>query len=114
MTDIVNFLSDTFHRGVGYESVNTARGALSSLGIVLDGCRAGNHPLVNRLLRGIFNLRPSTPRDLGRPASAPATAEHGAIVLSFAKGTHPKTCDANGAHTSSQNTNITFVTVARY
>lgn len=62
VTDIVNFLADTFHRGVGYEAVNTARGALSSLGIVVDGCRAGNHPLVNRLLRGVFNLRPSTPR----------------------------------------------------
>ena len=62
VADIVNFLSDTFHRGVGYDSVNTARGALSSLGIVVDGCRAGNHPLVNRLLRGIFNLRPPLPR----------------------------------------------------
>lgn len=58
----MNFLTETFHRGVGYESVNTARGALSSLGIVLDGCRAGNHPLVNRLMRGIFNLKPSRPR----------------------------------------------------
>lgn len=47
---------------MGYDCVNTARGALSSLGIVVDGCRAGNHPLVNRLLRGVFNLRPSTPR----------------------------------------------------
>ena len=65
VTEIVNFLSDTFHRGVGYESVNTARGALSSLGIVVDGCRAGNHPLVNRFLRGVFNLRPSTPRYAG-------------------------------------------------
>ena len=62
VADIVNFLSDTYHRGVGYDSVNTARGALSSLGIVVDGYRAGNHPLVNRLLRGIFNLRPPLPR----------------------------------------------------
>ena len=28
----------------------------------MDGCAAGNHPLVNRLMRGIFNLRASTPR----------------------------------------------------
>lgn len=60
--EIINFLSETFHRGVGYSCVNTARGALSSLGIVVDGCAAGNHPLVNRLMKGIFNLRPSTPR----------------------------------------------------
>ena len=62
VANVVNFLSDTFHRGVGYTSVNTARGAVSSLGIVVDGCRAGNHPLVTRLLRGVFNLRPSSPR----------------------------------------------------
>jgi len=47
---------------VGYDCVNTARGALSALGIVVEGCRAGNHPLVNRFLRGVFNLRPSKPR----------------------------------------------------
>lgn len=60
--DIINFLSDTSHRGIGYDSVNRARGALSSLGIVVDGCRAGNHPLVNRFLRGVFNSRPPKPR----------------------------------------------------
>lgn len=43
-------------------TVNTARGALSSLGIVVDGYRAGSHPLVSRFLRGVFKLRPSTPR----------------------------------------------------
>ncbi|XP_076050324.1 uncharacterized protein LOC143030933 [Oratosquilla oratoria] len=62
VTDVINFLTETFHRGVGYNSINTARGALSSLGIVVDGCRAGNHPLVIRLMRGVFNLRPSMPR----------------------------------------------------
>lgn len=47
---------------MGYDSINTARGALSALGIMVDGCRAGNHPLVNRFMRGVFNLRPPTPR----------------------------------------------------
>ncbi|KAK3894573.1 hypothetical protein Pcinc_001665 [Petrolisthes cinctipes] len=61
LSDVINFLSETFHRGVGYECVNTARGALSSLGIVVGGCRAGNHPLVNRFMKGVFNLRPSKP-----------------------------------------------------
>ncbi|XP_063862140.1 uncharacterized protein LOC135101777 [Scylla paramamosain] len=59
---IVNFLTETFDRGVGYECVNTARDALSSLGIVVDGCRAGNHPLVIRFMRGVFNLRTPQPR----------------------------------------------------
>lgn len=47
---------------MGYECLNTARGALSSLGIVVDGCRAGNHPLVVRFMRGVFNLRTPKPR----------------------------------------------------
>ncbi|XP_076036398.1 uncharacterized protein LOC143022180 [Oratosquilla oratoria] len=62
VTDVINFLTETFHRGVGYNSINTARGALSSLEIVVDGCRAGNHPLVIRLMRRVFNLSPSMPR----------------------------------------------------
>lgn len=62
LSDIINFLSDAFHRNVGYESVNTARSALSSLGIVVDGCRAGAHPLVVRFMKGVFNLRPPLPR----------------------------------------------------
>ena len=28
----------------------------------MGGCAVGNQPLDNRLMRGIFNLRPSTPR----------------------------------------------------
>lgn len=47
---------------MGYETLNTARSALSSLGIVVDGCRAGNHPLVLRFMKGVFNLRPPLPR----------------------------------------------------
>lgn len=62
VTDVLNFLTETFHRGVGYESVNTARAALSALGIMLEGCKAGSHPLINRFMRGVFNLRPSCPR----------------------------------------------------
>lgn len=62
VSNIINFLSETFNRNVGYEAVNTARSALSSLGIVVNGCRAGNHPLVIRFMKGNFNLRPPSTR----------------------------------------------------
>lgn len=62
LSDVINFLSDTFHRDLGYEAVNTAWSALSSLGIVLDGCWAGNHPLVIRFMKGVFHLRSPRPR----------------------------------------------------
>ncbi|KAK8372392.1 hypothetical protein O3P69_018900, partial [Scylla paramamosain] len=41
---IVNFLTETFDRGVGYECVNTARGALSSLGIVVGRMQGRKSP----------------------------------------------------------------------
>ncbi len=47
---------------MGYESINTTRSALSSLGLVVDGCSAGNHPLVVRFMKGVFSLRPPLPR----------------------------------------------------
>lgn len=44
--------------GLSYSSLNTAKGALSSLGITLGQFTAGTHPLVIRYFRGVFNLRP--------------------------------------------------------
>ena len=48
--------------GLGYSSINTARSALSSFVCQIRGCSAGSLPSVRRLLKGIFNLRPSVPR----------------------------------------------------
>ena len=62
VNDIINFLTVSFNRGVGYSSINTSRGALSSLGVMVDGASAGSHPLVIRFLKGVFNLRPPKPR----------------------------------------------------
>lgn len=59
---MINFLTKTFHRKVGYECINKARDVLSSLGTVPDGCRAEHHPLVNRFKKGVFNLRLAKPR----------------------------------------------------
>jgi hypothetical protein len=55
-------LTDLFKSGLSYSSLNTARGALSSLGIKIEDYAIGKHPLVIRFLRGVYNLRPSLPR----------------------------------------------------
>ena len=62
MEEVVEFLTQQYHRGLGYESLNTARGALSSLGLTFEGFRVGNHPLIIRFMRGVFALRPSRSR----------------------------------------------------
>ena len=54
-----------FENGLGYSSLNTARGALSALGIRIDGVSVGAHPFVIRYMRGVFNLRPTKPRYSG-------------------------------------------------
>lgn len=51
-----------FEAGYSYESVNSARSALSSLCGTQDGHSVGSHPLVVRFMTGLFNLRPSKPR----------------------------------------------------
>ena len=58
---VLNFLASLYKKGIGYSAINTARSALSTF-VILDGKPAGQHPLVIRLLKGVFNSRPSLPR----------------------------------------------------
>lgn len=62
MTEVIEFLTELYSKGLGYSALNTARAALSSIGISLETFSAGHHPLVIRFLRGIFNIRPPKPR----------------------------------------------------
>ena len=59
---MVEFLTALFHQGLGYSALNSARSALST-SIVCDGVPVGQHPLVVRLLKGVFQLRPALPRN---------------------------------------------------
>ena len=61
VNDVLEFLQELYARGLGYSCLNTARSALSSF-IVLDGnITVGNHPLVHRFLKGVFQTRPDSP-----------------------------------------------------
>lgn len=51
-----------YDSGCGYSAINTARCALSALGIVKEGFSIGAHPLIVRYMKGIFNLRPTNPK----------------------------------------------------
>lgn len=62
MKQILDYLTFLYKEGLGYSSLNTARGALSALNIKVDGTLIGRNPLVIRFMRGVFNLRPSMPR----------------------------------------------------
>lgn len=60
--DVVEFLTEQYENGLSYDSLNTARSALSSLGLNFNGFKIGAHPLVIRYMKGVFALRPPKPR----------------------------------------------------
>ena len=60
--EVIEFLTSQYNTGVGYETLNTARAALSALGLNFGGFACGSHPLVIRYMKGIFTLRPPKPR----------------------------------------------------
>ena len=48
--------------GKQYRTINTLRSAISMTHDEVDGTRVGQHPLVSRFLKGVFNCRPPAPR----------------------------------------------------
>ena len=62
MNTVLEFLTEQFESGCGYSSLNTARCALSAIGIVRDGFAIGSHPIIIRFMKGVFNLKPTRAR----------------------------------------------------
>ena len=62
ISEVVNFLAHMFKEGYQYRSLNAYRSAISSVHEKVDGYEVGQHPLVSRLLKGVFNQRPPKPR----------------------------------------------------
>ena len=58
----VEFLVSLYKSGLGYSAINTARSALSSILVLQNGEKFGEHPLVVRCMKGIFELKPSLPK----------------------------------------------------
>lgn len=64
---LLDFLFEAFQNGgqndsgLGYSSINTIRSAISAIATI-DGQPAGQHPLVRRFLKSVFQQRPSLPR----------------------------------------------------
>ena len=58
------FLTELAENGLGYSSIITAKSALSNTIILADNehVSVGEHPLVKRFLKGIYNQKPLLPR----------------------------------------------------
>lgn len=60
--NVVNFLAQLFNEGASYRTINLARSAVSAFLSPSAAESVGNHPLVVRLLRGVFQSRPALPK----------------------------------------------------
>ena len=58
---ILDFLACQFAEGKQYRTINSYRSAISMTHNPIDGVVVGKHPLVTRLMKGIFNRRPPQP-----------------------------------------------------
>ena len=59
---VLDFLTKQFQEGKQYTTLNSYRSALSATLHHIDGRPVGQHPIVCRLLQGMFNERPPAPR----------------------------------------------------
>ena len=58
VSSVLEFLFCQYTQGKQYRTINTIRSAISMTHQEVDGTRVGQHPLVTRLLKGVFNSRP--------------------------------------------------------
>ena len=61
VTNVVNFLAFLHKEGYQYNSVNAHHSAISSVHEKVDGHDVGKHPLVMRMLKGIYHDQPPLP-----------------------------------------------------
>ncbi len=63
ISQVTVFLTHLFHSGLSYSAINSACSALSALcQSCNDTITFGQHTLVKRFMKGVFELRPSFPR----------------------------------------------------
>ena len=62
LTVVLDFLSDLHGEGKAYRLINVSRSMLSATLDKIEGFDVGKHPLVIKLMLGIFNSNPPRPR----------------------------------------------------
>ena len=63
VVSVFDFLTLLYQQGLTYSAINTARSALSSYIALENGTCIGQHPLVSRLMKGIFQEKPPRLKD---------------------------------------------------
>ncbi|XP_068749289.1 uncharacterized protein [Montipora capricornis] len=84
----LDFLVELFETGVGYSGINTERSALSSVLKPVNGITFGTQESVKRFLKGIYEARPSNPRN--------GVTREVNKVLNYLKSTSTTECSLKG------------------
>ena len=61
---ILLYLSDLYEIGLQYRTINSHRSVISMTHLPIDNVCAGAHPLISRLMKGIFKIHPAVKRYL--------------------------------------------------
>ena len=62
VVEVINFLSESFSKGLEYSTLNGYRSAISAFHREIDGVKVGQHAMVKQFMAGVFNERPPHPR----------------------------------------------------
>ena len=62
VTHVLDFLSAMFEKGHAYSTINSAKCAISTIIHIAPYESLNKHPLINKYMTGIFNLRPPKSR----------------------------------------------------
>ena len=62
VTHVLNFLSAMFEKGHAYSTINSANCAIATIIHIPPYKSLNKHPLINKYMTGIFNLRPPKPK----------------------------------------------------
>ena len=62
IAEIAEFLTSEFRAGKQYSTTNSYLSAISNIHPQVDGNAVGKHPIICRLMQGMFNERPTEPR----------------------------------------------------
>ncbi len=65
IADVLNFLGHLKSIGRAYSTIGLARSAISAVHSLCDGVPIGQHPLISRFMKGVFNSIPPVPKYAG-------------------------------------------------
>ena len=61
LENLANFLTELFHKGYEYRSVNSYRSAISAFHPEINGVKVCQSNLIKQVMSGVFNSRPPMP-----------------------------------------------------